>query len=54
MEVACESVLTAVEGRKLTFSLTVRDQAGKVGRGTHERFLVQNEKFQAKANAKGK
>ena len=54
MEVTRESVLTAVEGRKLTFTLTVRDQAGEVGRGNHERFLVQNEKFQAKANAKGK
>ena len=52
MEVVCESTLTAVEGRKLTFTLTVRDAAGEVGRGTHERFMVQNQKFQAKANAK--
>lgn len=54
MEVVCHSTLTAVEGRKLTFTLTVEDQAGLVGRATHERFMVQNEKFQAKADSKRK
>ena len=28
------------------------DETGLVGQGTHERFLVENEKFQSKANAK--
>ena len=30
----------------------VYDEKGLVGKGTHERFLVENEKFQAKADAK--
>lgn len=48
----CTSELTAVEGRKLTFQITVHDDKGVVGSGFHQRFLVENEKFQAKANKK--
>ena len=39
-------------GRKLTFSAVMYDDAGEVGRATHERFIIQNEKFQKKADAK--
>ncbi len=52
MTVTCESELVAVEGRKLTFQVVARDDAGEIGRGTHQRFMVQNEKFQKKANQK--
>lgn len=48
----CTSELTAVEGRKLTFQVTVQDEHGEIGSGTHQRFLVENEKFQAKADKK--
>ena len=50
MMVRCESELTAVDGRKLTFSAVMYDDAGEVGRATHERFIIQNEKFQKKAD----
>ena len=52
MTVTCESELTAVEGRKLTFHVVARDEAGLIGEGDHERFIVNNEKFQAKADSK--
>lgn len=52
MTVTCESELTAVEGRKLTFRVVARDEAGVIGEGEHERFIVNNEKFQAKADGK--
>lgn len=52
MTVICESELTAVEGRKLTFHVVARDEAGVIGEGDHERFIVNNEKFQAKADSK--
>ena len=52
MEVTCESVLTEVDGRRLVFEVTARDAKGVVGEGRHERFVIQNEKFQAKADAK--
>ena len=52
MEVTCESTLTEVDGRRLVFEVTARDVKGVVGEGRHERFVIQNDKFQAKANAK--
>ena len=52
MTVTCESELVAVEGRKLTFKVTLHDEKGPVGGGTHERFVIHNDKFAAKAEAK--
>ena len=52
MDVTCESVLTEVDGRRLVFEVTAHDATGVVGEGRHERFIIQNEKFQTKANAK--
>ena len=52
MTVTCESELVAVEGRKLTFKVSLHDEKGPVGGGTHERFVIHNDKFAAKAEAK--
>ena len=52
MKVTCESTLTEVDGRRLVFEVIARDAKGFVGEGKHERFIIQNEKFQMKANAK--
>lgn len=52
MEVTCESTLVEADGRRLVFEVTARDSKGVVGEGRHERFVIQNEKFQAKADAK--
>ena len=52
MKVTCESTLTEVDGRRLVFEVIARDAKGVVGEGKHERFVIQNEKFQVKANAK--
>ena len=52
MTVRCESELTEVDGRRLAFTVKAYDDAGLIGEGTHERFLVDNEKFQGKADAK--
>ncbi|MCI8992883.1 MAG: thioesterase family protein [Eubacterium sp.] len=54
MKVACETKLVQVDGRKLVFSVEASDEAGKIGEGTHERFIIQSEKFQRKANEKKK
>lgn len=50
--VTARTELIAVEGRKLVFKVEVFDQTGKIGEGEHERFIVANEKFFAKAQAK--
>ncbi len=52
MTVTCEVELTAVEGRKLTFHVSARDEKGEIGSGEHERFIVDDAKFQAKADKK--
>ena len=52
MTVTCRSELTAVEGRKLIFRVRLEDEKGPVGGGTHERFVINEAKFAAKAAAK--
>lgn len=52
MQVRCTSELTAVDGKKLTFFVEAFDERGHIGGGTHERFIINNEKFQNKTNAK--
>lgn len=52
MKAWCESVLTGVDGRKLAFSITAFDEAGKIGEGIHERFIIEEAKFQSKADKK--
>ncbi|RRD95240.1 thioesterase [Clostridiales bacterium COT073_COT-073] len=52
MKVYCESELTGVDGKKLVFIVKAFDEVGLIGEGTHERFIISNEKFQQKTNDK--
>jgi len=52
MKVRCESMLIQIDGRKLTFDVKVYDEKGLVGTCVHERFIINNEKFTAKASQK--
>ena len=52
MRVVCETELIGIDRRRLVFSVTACDEAGRIAEGTHERFIVDVEKFQAKADAK--
>lgn len=52
MKVTCESELIKINGRALTFSVKAYDECGLIGEGEHERFIVFEDKFQAKADAK--
>ena len=45
LEVRAEAELTAIEGKKLTFRVTAFDKKGEIGSGTHQRVLVQEQKF---------
>jgi predicted thioesterase len=51
-KVRCETELIGIDRRRLTFSAAVYDEAGKIGEGTHERFIVDNERFLAKADGR--
>ena len=52
MRVWAEAEVTTVEGRRITFAVSAYDEAGRIGGGTHERFIIQPEKFLARARAK--
>jgi len=46
------ATLTGVEGRRLTFDIVARDDVEEIGRATHERVVVDEERFMAGANQK--
>lgn len=46
--VQAEAVLVAVSGRRLEFKVQAYDEREKIAEGTHERFIVDAERFMAK------
>ena len=40
LDVTAEATLTAVDGRKLPFSIAARDTAGPIGEALHARLIV--------------
>lgn len=52
MKATATATLIEIDGRRLVFSVSASDEVGEIGNGTHERFLVNAEKFLAKTNAK--
>ncbi len=52
MKVWCESELIEVDGKRMVFSLKTFDEVGPIGEGTHQRFIIDNEKFMRKTQAK--
>lgn len=52
MEVTCETKLVEVDRKRLVFEVKAYDAAGIIGEGTHERFIIDNQKFMGKAEGK--
>ncbi len=52
MNIKAEATLTEADGRRLVFLINVYDESCLIGEGTHERFVVQSEKFLSKTYAK--
>jgi fluoroacetyl-CoA thioesterase len=48
MKVFCESILTAVDGKKLTFEIKAWDEKGDIGTATHVRYIVEAKIFMEK------
>ena len=46
--ITATAVLTAVDGRSLTFEITARDGENVIGEGVHTRFIVDRERFLSK------
>jgi predicted thioesterase len=54
MRVRARAELVEVEGRRLVFHIEAWDETEKIGEATHERFVIDQERFVAKAKAKAR
>ncbi len=52
LQVHAEAVVTAVEGKVITFEVNAYDEVGPIGKGTHQRVLVNTQKFLDRSYAK--
>ena len=52
MKISAEVEILEIDGRKIIFKVAAFDEVGEIGRGKHERFIVNREKFQSKADSK--
>ena len=52
LEVRAEAEVTAVEGNAITFNVVAYDEAGKIGEGTHKRYIVTSQRFLDKTYSK--
>jgi predicted thioesterase len=50
--IRCECELSEVDGRRLVFKVAAYDESGLVGVGVHERYIVNTDRFMAKAAGK--
>jgi predicted thioesterase len=44
-KVICTSLLVEVDRRRLVFEVLAQDEKGEIGRGRHERFIIDTAKF---------
>ncbi|HEY9446986.1 MAG TPA: thioesterase family protein [Burkholderiales bacterium] len=52
MRVAARAVLTGVDGRRLTFHVSARDDQEMIGEGVHERIVVNVARFDKRTQEK--
>ena len=52
MNVTARAELTKIDGRKLIFRVEAFDEAEKIGEGTHQRFIIELDRFREKAGRK--
>lgn len=52
MQVKCTATLIEVDGKKLVFNVIASDENGKIGEGTHTRYIIDSKKFMEKLNQK--
>ncbi|MBV9262664.1 MAG: thioesterase, partial [Pseudolabrys sp.] len=50
--IIAEAVVTKVEGRRIWFNVSARDEIEEIGDGTHERMVVDLQRLAARLDAK--
>ena len=53
MQVTAEVELVEIDGRRLRFKVSCRDEAKPIGDGFHERTIIDNDRFMARLARKG-
>lgn len=51
-EIRCESLLTEIDRKRLVFEVQAFEGETLIGKGIHERFIINTEKFMSKINSK--
>lgn len=51
--VTAEAEVTHVDGRRIVFALSARDEVEEIGNGTHERMAVELDRLARRLDAKG-
>src|SRR5713226_2426815 len=54
LEVVAKVKLVEVDGRRLVFEVQARDEVDVISKGTHERFIILAEKFNARVREKAR
>jgi len=44
-KIFCKAEIVKSEGKKITFSVSAKDEKGEIGYGTHTRYIINVEKF---------
>ena len=52
LEVTAKVELIKIEGKKLTFNIEAHDSIDLISKGTHERFIINKDKFDQKISEK--
>jgi predicted thioesterase len=52
INVTARAELTGLDGRKLTFKVEAFDESEKIGEGTHQRFIIELDRFRERAAKK--
>ena len=52
LDVWAEAEVTAVDGNSITFNVVAYDEKGKIGEGTHKRYVVTSQRFLDKTYSK--
>ena len=52
MEVTCTAEVTEIDRRRVVFHVEAFDEVEKIGEGTHERFIISNDRFLEKCQGK--
>ena len=52
MNITASAELTEIDGKRLVFKVEAFDEVEKIGEGTHQRFIIELDKFKSRVQSK--